>query len=176
MCPDSRNVKSIYSVKHHLLPSPSLVLPTCVCRYELPMVESMIKGLTLVDQQVWIPPLPHSKFITMTMSCHLVFLASLTASYQLHYSSVKRIYTQVAGLRPPLLLPGCVLSHFSCVQLFATIQTVACQAPLPMGFSRQGYWSGLPCPPPGDLPDPGIVPTSLMPPALAGGFFSHLPG
>ena len=40
-----------------------------------------------------------------------------------------------------------------------------------MGFSRQEYWSGLPCPPAGDLPDPGIEPTSLMSPALAGRFF-----
>ena len=46
--------------------------------------------------------------------------------------------------------------------------TIACQAPLSMGFSRQEYWSGLPFPSPGDLPDPGIKPTS---PALAGGFF-----
>ena len=41
-----------------------------------------------------------------------------------------------------------------------------------MGFSRQEYWSGLPCPPPGDLPDPGIEPSSLASPALAGGFFT----
>ena len=41
-----------------------------------------------------------------------------------------------------------------------------------MGFSRQEYWGGLPCPPPGDLPDPGIKPESLMSPALAGGFFT----
>ena len=52
-----------------------------------------------------------------------------------------------------------VLSRFSCVQLFATL-CVAYQAPLSMGFSRQGYWSGLPCPPPGDLPDPEIEPLS----------------
>ena len=51
--------------------------------------------------------------------------------------------------------------------------TVACQAPLAMGFSRQEYQSGLPCPPPGDLLDPGIEPTSLIkPPALAGMFFT----
>ena len=49
-----------------------------------------------------------------------------------------------------------VLSHFSRVWLFATLWTVAHQAPLSMGFSRQEYWSGWPCPPPGDLPDPGI--------------------
>ena len=46
-----------------------------------------------------------------------------------------------------------LLSH---VQLFATLWTIGHQAPLSMGFSRQGYWSGLPCPPPGDLPNPGI--------------------
>ena len=50
--------------------------------------------------------------------------------------------------------------------------TVAHQAPLPTGFSRQEHWSGLPCPPPGDLPDPGTEPVSLMSPALAGGFFT----
>ena len=60
----------------------------------------------------------------------------------------------------------CVLSHFSCVRLSETLWRVACQAPLFMGFSRQKYWSGLPCPPPGDLPDPGIKPTSRMSPAL----------
>ena len=49
-----------------------------------------------------------------------------------------------------------------------TLWTVAHQSPLSMGFSRQEYWSGLPCLPPGDLPDPGIKPTSLMAHALAG--------
>ena len=55
-----------------------------------------------------------------------------------------------------------VLSCFSRVQLFATLWTVTCQAPLSMGFSRQEYWSGLPRPPPGDLPNQGMEPTSLM--------------
>ena len=50
------------------------------------------------------------------------------------------------------------------------------QAPLSMGFSRQEHWSGLPCPPPGDLPDPRIRAKSLMPPALAGGFFFTISG
>ena len=49
------------------------------------------------------------------------------------------------------------LSH---VRLFVTAWTAARQAALSMGFSRQEYWSGLPCPPPGDLPDPGIEPAS----------------
>ena len=53
-----------------------------------------------------------------------------------------------------------VLSRFSHVWLFATPWAVARQAPLSMGFSGQGFWSGLPCPPPGDLPNPGIEPRS----------------
>ena len=66
----------------------------------------------------------------------------------------------------------CVLNHFSWVQLFVTLWTVAHQAPLSMGFSRQEYWSGLPCPPTADLPNPGIEPASLASPALAAGFFT----
>ena len=58
------------------------------------------------------------------------------------------------------------------VWLFAAPWTIARQAPLSVGFSRQEYWSGFPCPPPGDLPDPGMEPASLMSPALAGGFFT----
>ena len=50
--------------------------------------------------------------------------------------------------------------------------TVAHQTPLFMGFSRQEYWSGLPCPPLGNLPHPGIEPATLMSPALAGGFLT----
>ena len=66
----------------------------------------------------------------------------------------------------------CVLSHFGHVWLIATLRTMAHQVPLSMGCSRQQYWCGLPCPPPGDLPDPGIKPVSLMSPALAGRFFT----
>ena len=67
--------------------------------------------------------------------------------------------------------------EFSHVQLFATPQTVACQVPLSMGFSRQEYWNGLPFPPPGDLPDLGIQPTSSAATALAGtSFISEPPG
>ena len=65
-----------------------------------------------------------------------------------------------------------MLSHFSHVQLFVTPWTTAHQAPLSMGFSKQEYWSGFPCPPPGGLPNPGIKPVSLRSPALAGGFFT----
>ena len=55
---------------------------------------------------------------------------------------------------------------------FVIPRTVIHQAPLSMGFCRPEYWSGLPFPPPGDLPDPGIKPASSASPALAGGFFT----
>ena len=66
----------------------------------------------------------------------------------------------------------CMLSCFSHVQLFATLWTVAHQAPLSMGFSMQECWSGLPFPPLGDLHDPGIEPTSPTSPILADAFFT----
>ena len=66
--------------------------------------------------------------------------------------------------RSALLLS--VLSCFSRVQLFATLWTIAHQASLSVGFSRLGYWSGLPFPSPGDLPNPGIEPMSPVAPAL----------
>ena len=66
---------------------------------------------------------------------------------------------------------SCVLSHFSCVCLCVTSWTVVHQAPLSMGFSRQEYCSGFPCPPPGVLPNPGTE-LCLKYPALAGRFFT----
>ena len=69
---------------------------------------------------------------------------------------------------------GCcaLLSRFSHAQVFLTPWTIACQASLSMGFSRQQYQSGLPRPPPGDPPNPGIEPTSLMSPALSDEFLT----
>ena len=67
------------------------------------------------------------------------------------------------------------VKSLSGVRLFVTPWTAAHQAPLSMGFSRQEYWSVLPFPSPGDLPDSGIEPTSPAPPALAGRFFTTEP-
>ena len=76
----------------------------------------------------------------------------------------------------PLHSPrGCKESDMivlSCVQFFAALWTVACQAPLYMEFSKQQYWSRSPFPSPGNLPNPGIEPASLTSPALAGRFFT----
>ena len=65
-----------------------------------------------------------------------------------------------------LLMCVCLRSHFSHVQLCATLWTVAHQAPLSMGFSKQEYWSGLPCPPPGHLPNPGTELISSVAPTF----------
>ena len=61
----------------------------------------------------------------------------------------------------------CILSHFSGIQLFVTLWTVAHQAPLSMGLSKEEYWTGLPCPSPEDLPNAGTEPASRMSSALA---------
>ena len=69
----------------------------------------------------------------------------------------------------------CMYVLLRCGQLFATSQTVARQTPLSVGFSRQEYWSGLPFPTIGDLPNPEIETMSLASPALVGGFFTIEP-
>ena len=67
----------------------------------------------------------------------------------------------------------CMLSHFSHVQLFSDPMDCTLLAPLSIGFPRQQkYWSGVPFPSPGDLPDPGMEPASPTSPALAGVFFT----
>ena len=85
------------------------------------------------------------------------------------------------GLRPPfcILKPKpldywdvCWVQLLSCIWFFRIPRSVAHQTPLSMGFVWQEYWSGLPFPPPGDLPHPGVDPESLVSPALAGGFFT----
>ena len=76
------------------------------------------------------------------------------------------------SLRPPRRASSYPVLCAQSRQLFATLWTVACQAPLSMGLPRQEYWSGLPSPTAGDLPQPGVKPTS---PALASGFFTTEP-
>ena len=92
---------------------------------------------------------------------------------------ITNILLYITGSSPSLNMPWydlrrkcCIISHFCYVLLFATLWTVAHQAPLSKGFSRQEYWSGLPCPPPVELPKPGIKSVSLASPALAGKFFT----
>ena len=101
------------------------------------------------------------------------FLLNLYVKYILLYLhfNVYHCFLKIrsCGIESYLSWCACMLSHFSHVQLFVSLCTIACQAPLSMGFSRQEYWSRLPCSPPGDLPNPGIEPRF---PALAGGFLT----
>ena len=81
----------------------------------------------------------------------------------------------MGGIDSLFVLCGHTCMHAKALQSCPTLcdpMNCSRQAPLLMGFSRQEYWSGLPCPPPGDLPNPGIEPASLTSPALAGGFFT----
>ena len=90
-------------------------------------------------------------------------------SIALHLCSSLLLFVEASQL-------ACAKVHvfmLSCVRLFVTPWTVAHQAPLSMGFSKQEYWSGLPCPSPRNLPDPGIKATSPVSPALQADF---LPG
>ena len=97
-----------------------------------------------------------------------------TSSKQLHLESkqhhlgtqiIKELYEMSSDGESYLKLVH-IPSLFSHVWLFVSLWTIARQAPVSMGFSRQEYGSGLPCSPPGHLPDPGIEPVSLMAPAL----------
>ena len=90
-----------------------------------------------------------------------------------HSNEFKRVLDKTPTVLFCLCMPACTLSCLSHVLLYVTLWTVAHQAPLSMGFSRQEYWSGLPCPPPGDRPSPEVEPASLTSPALAGGFLYH---
>ena len=72
------------------------------------------------------------------------------------YHDVKHLHKFIIYVLPCNYMHACMFSRFSCVHLFAILWTVAHQAPLSMGFSRQESWHGLLCPPPEDFPSPGI--------------------
>ena len=99
-----------------------------------------------------------------------IFYKCLSGSSNAHPSLMWESQTQDPDLEAlATIVYFCVCAKLlQLSRLFATLGTVACQPLLSMGFSRQEYWSGLPWPPPGDLPDTGIKPVSLLSPALAG--------
>ena len=115
----------------------------------------------------WVTSLSLSFFHSWTIRMEFCFLLGLSLVQNIHCSLNSSIQSLCLFFCP-------VLSGFSGVQLFATPWTVAYQAPLSMGFSRQEYWSGLPFPSPGDLPDPGIEPRS--PTLQADSLLSEPPG
>ena len=115
----------------------------------------------------------------MNVHCKRLYSSSLGQLMQatgcIHYRGgcyLQPLHTRIPGGKWHSWLASFRLSCFSHVRLCATPWTVAHQAPLSLGVSRQEYWSWPPCPAPGDIPDPGIEPTSFTSPALAGGFFT----
>ena len=98
--------------------------------------------------------------------CHIL-LQGIFSTQELNLCLLHLLHWQADSLPlHPLGSPGtpecaCILGCFSHVQLLVILWTVAPQAPLSMGFSRQEYWNGLPCPPPRDLPNTGIKPCLL---------------
>ena len=144
--------------------------------------------LLLIVLLLWIPymlRLLSLHFLSFLIQCFLISIQYTSLTSSIIYMSLLLIFPSCIFLQKCvsifliishvylISICACVLSCFSHVWLFVTLWTVAHQAPLSMGFSRQEYWNELPCPPPGDLPNPGIKPESLKSPALAGGFFTH---
>ena len=131
---------------------------------------SLIRGILLqgpwhavcspyaISSSNWSPPCLRQLF------CILIGLIIRTFPLIFIHLSVISVYW---------LVLFCVLSHLHHVLLFATLWTVAHQGPLSVGFSRQQHWSGLPCPSPGDLPNPGIKLRSLMLPAFGRWVLCH---
>ena len=124
-------------------------------------------------------PFGFSHTLSWPSLCHAATEFATLSSYSCpqHVPRQEPHFTLNISIHYPcmrLRLCVCGLSQFSHIwHIFATLWTGGgCQAPLYVGFCRQEYWGGLPCPPPGDLPGPGIKPASLKSPALTGEFFT----
>ena len=114
---------------------------------------------------MFIRSVPRTMPITYTIPIILLSLPQELTWYSVHTQHVRVLTTQVYILTeflPTSPLCVCMLSRLSHVQLFVTPWTVACQAPLSMGFPRQEYGRRLPCPPSGDLPNSGIKLADLV--------------
>ena len=118
----------------------------------------------------WCHPTISSSVVPFS-SCPQSFPAS--GSFQMSQLYLKKLLVSTVQQSKPSM---CILlSCFSCVHLYETLWTIGWQAPLSMGFSGQEYWSGLSCPPPGDLSNPEIESMSLTSPAVAGRFLLPTP-
>ena len=157
-----------------LLPSP--VTSTTGCCFSFDSVSSFFLELFLYWSLVayWAPTDLGSSSFSVLLSLCLIMLfmgvlkARILKWFAIPFSSGPRF---VNLDKSPLIcleletktrcVCVCLLSHFSRFRLFVTLWAVARQVPLSVAFSRQEYWGGLPCPPPGDLPDPGMDPRLL---------------
>ena len=139
----------------------------------LPVFIVLFGQLAFCPWPISVSAFPLFHYDSLTCFRPLLYLVSSSGYFCFGFSlTVCRDFDLSYHTRHEELHCAHVLSGFNRVWLFVIPWTVACQAPLSMRFSRQEYWSGLPCSPQGVLPDPGIKPPSLMSPALAGRFFT----
>ena len=122
-------------------------------------MNEVITGIRTIKMYAW-----EKLFAELTPTCQLTSRASQRDASPTYWCQALPEECSVPSCwgRPGSPMQGqlvCVQSRFSRVWFFATPWTAAYQGPLSLGFSRQEYWNGLPCPLPGDLPDPGIKPT-----------------
>ena len=117
-------------------------------------------------------PSIHSDHKVYWKSCYYLWTVCLMGSITVTYLSKACKMILPRQIFFPVPTRACVISCFSCAWFCASQRPVACQASLSVRFSGQEYWIGLPCPPPGDLPDPGIKSMSFISLALEGGFFT----
>ena len=170
---DSWNKTCRHSFVHSVIYSFMQLTSKDLSPYEMPGNEYSRQGITGLRKTIWslqkwrLKPVEmiqskweHSVMEGQTLENSLL-LGDLLHNVKLVKSGImNRLYQDgenwLGRKDPRHRMCGSVLSCFGCVWLFATLRTVACQAPLSMGLSRQKYWIRLPCPPPEDLPDPGI--------------------
>ena len=157
------------------IPLPSLALLTAVLHKTHSTSHFRMSGSGWVATPWWLSGSLRSFLYSSLYSFHLSWISSVSIRSLPCLSFIVPIFGWNVLLMFPIFLTrssrntiGCLLSH----SVMLTLWTVAHQAPLFMGFSRQEYWNGLPCPFPGDLPDPEIELMSFTYPALAGGFFN----
>ena len=139
-----------------------------------PMINNTHQSVTVLKPRVnlhWRVLITRSPQFTLGFTLGVVFSVGLDKCMTSihHYDTVQSIFVELFCFSF-FLTPSChacMLSHFSCVWLCNPMDCTR-QAPLSTGFPRQEYWSGLPFSPPGDLPNPGMEPASLMSPTLAG--------
>ena len=159
------SIESVMPSNHLILCHPLLLLPSIFPSIRVFSNESVLHTRW---PKYWSfsfsisPSNEYSGLISFSIDwLNLLAVQGMLKSLLQHHSSKASVPQHSAyfmiQLSHPYMTPG---SHFSLVQLFATLWSVAHQAPLPMGFSRQEYCSGLPCLPLGDLPEPGIEPRS----------------
>ena len=136
------------------------------------LISFRIYGFNLLAVQRSLKSLPQHHSLKALIFHHPAFFTVQLSHLYMTMGKTKQTNKQTKKQNIALTISGCLLSCFSHVRPCGTQWNITYEAPLSMGFSKQEYWSGFPYLPLGDLPNPGIKPTFLMSPALAGRFFT----